>query len=164
MFISSFLSLVIFLDFTSSRSSLISLCFSKIILLSLNLLLACLACFSFDIFETNEKLGQEVCMVFPAKQSSQSIQVAVLYLQNHLKQFILGFLLVDKSDYLMTYIDIYVCIYVYKHIYLYMHRYIYICHQTIRFVNWQKAQYELYSLVHGSPSTAQLPGYKYIKG
>ena len=53
----------------------------------------------------------------------------MLYWENHLKQFMLGSLPVDKSDYLATYIDIYVCIYINKHIYLCMCKYIYICHQ-----------------------------------
>ena len=38
------------------------------------------------------------------------------------------------------------------------------CHQIGRIVTQQKAQHKLYSLVLGFPSTAQLPGYKYIKG
>ena len=33
------------------------------------------------------------------------IQVAVLYWENHLKQFMLGFMPVDNSDYLTTYVQ-----------------------------------------------------------
>ena len=67
---------------------------------------------------------------------------------------------VDNSDYLMKYIDIYVqyiyiCLFIYTHIYLYMLSNSQIC---------QLAKSPAWIVSDDFPSTAQLPGYKYIKG
>ena len=131
MFIFSFLALLIFLFSTSSKRSSISLCFSIIILLSLNFPCWSLACLASDISETNEKVGQEVCMVLPVKHSSQiprkvvitliitCIKVAELHWENHGQgiQFLLGFLPAKNSDYFVTYTDIYVHILIYMPVY-----------------------------------------------
>ena len=161
MFISSFLSLVIFLEFTSSKSSYISPCFSEIILLGLIWLLACLLVFPVTSLKLMKNWARQ-CAWFSqqntAPKSKKSddvislwctcIQVAVLYWENHVPgntihaglyaswQF---WLLDDMYRCICTHIDIYACPYI--------HIFIYMCHQIVRIANWHKAQHELFQMV-----------------